>query len=232
VPLEIRSLTGNAAVESLGVSVGERLAPLDDVAASNQYAEKLGTCGPYGPPAFKGIAWTEEDAPTQVLTDPWGVMVGRAGFFPESHLQPGSDTYGSISLYLRVGPGEGTLIVDSSCVAPANHLSFYDPNNNLTKPVFVPGLVSIADCKCSHHGDIDGSGFIDATDLALLIDWVYFAQGPPPKDSACPHIDRGDVNCDGQDDVVDVSLMIDHVSFGGPPPCDPCSRDPYPVSCE
>ncbi|MEW5875805.1 MAG: hypothetical protein AB1752_11580 [Candidatus Zixiibacteriota bacterium] len=63
------------------------------------------------------------------------------------------------------------------------------------------------------RGDLDGSGFLDAVDLAILIDLVFFGANPPnPADLA-------DINCDTFPDAVDLALLIDFVFFGGAAPC-------------
>lgn len=66
-------------------------------------------------------------------------------------------------------------------------------------------------------GDLNYDGFVDALDLALEIDIVYFdlAYPPPP---ASP-----DLNLDGVVNSPDVVLLIDYVFRGGVPP-------PYPTN--
>jgi hypothetical protein len=98
-------------------------------------------------------------------------------------------------------------------------------------PTFTKGVITITECDCAHHGDLDGDGEITSLDHSLLIDWVYMGIGPPPADSACPHVDRGDVNCDGQDDALDVAYLSDYLYMSGPAPYDPCTCDPYPSNC-
>lgn len=80
--------------------------------------------------------------------------------------------------------------------------------------------VPIIECICPLQGDYDESGFIDATDLAILIDVVFFGVSDI-QDGNCITT-RGDFNCDGFTDAVDLALLIDHVFFGGSGPCDPC----------
>jgi len=76
-------------------------------------------------------------------------------------------------------------------------------------------------CLCSFQGDLDASGAVDAVDLAVVIDIVFFGASDV-QDGSCPR-SRADFNADGVSDSVDLALLIDHVFFGGPGPNDPCS---------
>jgi hypothetical protein len=85
---------------------------------------------------------------------------------------------------------------------------------------------------CASHGDVAGDdGALDAVDLQVLIDHIFFGGADPTTDQGCPHIDRGDFNCDGSDDAIDLSHLIDHVFFGGAGPCNPCACVSYPDNC-
>lgn len=67
-------------------------------------------------------------------------------------------------------------------------------------------------------GDLDRSGWIDASDLTLLIDYAFFGG------SACSLW----TNVDGQGesgDASDVQYMVDHVFFAGPPPDEECGME-------
>ena len=70
-------------------------------------------------------------------------------------------------------------------------------------------------------------GFVDAIDLNLLIDCVFF-NGDCPVTSNCPTT-RADYNADGVPDAVDLNALIDHIFFNGPEPCNPCN--PIQGSC-
>ena len=64
------------------------------------------------------------------------------------------------------------------------------------------------------HGDPDGSGTIDAVDIAFLINYLY-VNGPPPVP-----LFTGDANCDGKVDILDVVYLINYLFIDGPePPC-------------
>ncbi|MEW5875834.1 MAG: SBBP repeat-containing protein [Candidatus Zixiibacteriota bacterium] len=65
----------------------------------------------------------------------------------------------------------------------------------------------------SERGDLNADAFLDAVDLALMIDMVFFGLPlPQPQDLA-------DINCDTFTDAVDLAVMIDAVFFGGSIPC-------------
>ncbi len=84
--------------------------------------------------------------------------------------------------------------------------------------VYVPPF---GNCQCPFQADMNGDGFVDSTDLSLLIDIVFFG-GLDTSDPGCPGT-RADFNQDCFVDTVDLSAMIDHVFFGGAPPIDPCA---------
>ncbi|MEW5874227.1 MAG: hypothetical protein AB1752_03485 [Candidatus Zixiibacteriota bacterium] len=77
-------------------------------------------------------------------------------------------------------------------------------------------------CDCPWQADLDATGFIDAVDLALVIDVVFFGSSDI-QDPSC-HTTRGDFNADGFADAVDLAFLIDHVFFGAPGPVDACVR--------
>ncbi|GAB4324651.1 MAG: hypothetical protein Kow0074_17790 [Candidatus Zixiibacteriota bacterium] len=78
-------------------------------------------------------------------------------------------------------------------------------------------------CDCSCHGDIDCNGQIDAVDLNLLIQIIYF-NAESPVDDNCPHVGRADFNCNGIVDGVDLNALINFAFFVGSGPCDPCEN--------
>jgi hypothetical protein len=98
---------------------------------------------------------------------------------------------------------------------------------DLPGPSFVPSTIlgatsSFSPCICPEHGNLNDDSAIDAVDLAIVIDGVFFGGALPETDPECPHIHRGDISCDNSYDAVDLAIFIDHIFFGGPPPCDPC----------
>jgi len=82
------------------------------------------------------------------------------------------------------------------------------------------GVGDACGCLCSFPADLDGNGFVDATDLAFVIDIVFFGASDI-SDPGCPN-SRADFNADGFADATDLAFLIDHVFFGQPGPIDPC----------
>jgi len=80
--------------------------------------------------------------------------------------------------------------------------------------------VNTTACDCTSSGDLDQSGTIDAVDLAIVIDIVFFGQ-PDVQDQFC-QTTRADFDCNELTDAVDLAFLIDHVFFGGAGPCDGC----------
>jgi hypothetical protein len=83
------------------------------------------------------------------------------------------------------------------------------------------GATSALTCHCPRQGDIDGSQSVDAVDLAIVIDVVFFGQ-TDSKDWTC-FTSRSDFDGNEVPDAVDLALVIDHVFFGGAGPVDPCA---------
>jgi len=75
-------------------------------------------------------------------------------------------------------------------------------------------------CSCPFQADLDGDTFINAVDLAIEIDIVFFSAADI-QDPDCPTT-RADFNADGVPDAVDLALLIDHVFFSGSGPVSPC----------
>jgi len=65
-------------------------------------------------------------------------------------------------------------------------------------------------------GDLNDDGFIDALDLAVMID-LLFAGGAPPS-----HLNSADLNGDCQPDALDLGYLIDYIFAGGPLPQPGC----------
>lgn len=233
IPFAVRNVEPGCLPSAMSVSLAERLEDrLTQITVTNQYSVKDGTCTADSFAVFSTPHITQQDTFVDVAVQEWGMLFACYGYPEAEYLPAGSDTSGSVVLAFTPPPVFGSFEIDTTCVGPANHVFFMDGYPGpivIRTPVFVKGVVRMCDCR--FHGDLDGSGGIEATDLAILIDWVFFSVGPPPSDPTCPHVDRGDFNCDGVDDAMDLALMIDHVNYGGPGPCDPCACDPYPSGC-
>jgi hypothetical protein len=76
-------------------------------------------------------------------------------------------------------------------------------------------------CACAFQADMDGDGAVNAVDLAIEIDVVFFGAADV-QDPSCLAT-RADFNADSTVDAVDLALLIDHVFFGGAGPADPCT---------
>jgi uncharacterized delta-60 repeat protein len=76
------------------------------------------------------------------------------------------------------------------------------------------------ECGCPNQGDAEPDGFVTASDLARIIDAVFFS-GAESQDPACPTT-RFDFNCDLATDATDLAGWIDHIFFGSAGPCEPC----------
>lgn len=116
---------------------------------------------------------------------------------------------------------------------PESYLEFYGPaqtglagqwndlkNSTTVIDAFVVEYNANPGCNCPSQADLDGSTFIDAVDLAVVIDIVFFGMADV-QDPDCPAT-RSDFNDDRFADAVDLALLIDHVFFGGLGPVDPC----------
>jgi len=111
---------------------------------------------------------------------------------------------------------------------PVGSLASTDVDGNGTRDLVTGGssrIYTLMSCApapaCPYPGDPDGSGLIDAVDLAIAIDIIFFG-APEIQDPLCPN-PRADFDNSGLSDAVDLAFMIDHVFFGGQGPGDPCS---------
>jgi len=137
---------------------------------------------------------------------------------------PGGD---GIIAYLWVRPNFAAMpgqveIADSAWLGSTTRLRLVTPFDDGYPDYFDAGSITIAEplCDCPSQASFDGNTIVDAVDLALLIDIVFFG-APDVQDPNCPNA-RADFNCDEVSDAVDLAVMIDHVFFGGAGPCDPC----------
>jgi len=104
-----------------------------------------------------------------------------------------------------LGVGGGVTVVIDGAAAPLGFQVIHAWNNG----DLCGGVPSGVDC------------FVNAVDLACLIDYVFF--GAPPFDPE----ELADLNCDTFGDAVDLAILIDFVFFGGPQPLD-CGIFPSP----
>lgn len=153
----------------------------------------------------------------------------------EPTLLPGTDgTQGngipSAVIVFDVTEVGGAFIIDSTCTAPSNHLTFIDddPQVHAISPTFRPGIVLIG-CNAECHGDPNCDGACNLIDLVRSID-VAFNNAPAviDPDPRCP-VENTDVNCDLVTDVLDIARMI-NVQYRMSPMsrefCAPCDHIP------
>jgi hypothetical protein len=122
-------------------------------------------------------------------------------------------------------PQVTSLLIEGDTALPHTFNTMVDLHaENWKHPVLLSGTVEIGGgvCSCPYQGDFDGDGFVNAIDLAGMID-VLFSGSISPHDPDCP-FDRTDLNCSGFGDALDLAFMIDLLFAGGPPPCDPCGE--------
>lgn len=94
-----------------------------------------------------------------------------------------------------------------------------------------PNFPNPSQGTCGPQGDLNDDGLIDAIDLNVLIDYVFFGGATPTQDPECPASNRGDTDCNGLFDAVDLNVLIDYIFFGLPSMCDPCACASYPGTC-
>ncbi|MBD3298676.1 MAG: hypothetical protein GF341_08485 [candidate division Zixibacteria bacterium] len=83
------------------------------------------------------------------------------------------------------------------------------------------GIGDACECVCPSQADFDDNDVLDASDLNLMINVLFFSQ-TDPQDPFCPAT-RADFNNDGVADAVDLNELISHLFFNGDEPVDPCT---------
>lgn len=230
---EIRSISGRARPTVLSLGFGGRLDTLlNQIQVAGQFHDRSGECA-HGGPSYTDAVATVTDSLVAVTVMPWAFSLGAFGWPEDQYLPSGEDEEASVRLRMDLLDSIGSFEIDTACVSGSTLLQWVDAAwpPGAVVPSFQKGIIVVAECSCMYHGDLNASSTIDAVDVGMLINWVYFSSGPPASDATCPHVDRGDVNCDGVDDAADVAYLVEYVNFGGDPPCDPCTCDPYPESC-
>ncbi len=117
----------------------------------------------------------------------------------------------SAKLVFDVTEVGGAFIIDTTCMGPANHLSYIvdDPVAEfaILAPAFEKGIVLIG-CNAECHGDPNCDGQCNLIDLIKSVD-VAFNNAPPviDPDPRCP-VENTDVNCDLVTNVLDVVHMV------------------------
>jgi hypothetical protein len=233
--LELRSTSGGAFIENvLTMTVGGRLATWNTAGQGANLTRRIGQKNSPGTtscaPDSLGLVWgpapldTTPDFVTPDAAMYWGYGL-TVDILPGDDGLPGSGTP-SLILNFDVSTNAGTFVVDTTCIAPDNHLLFItglNPATDQIVPSFTPGTVTLA-CECDGHADPACDGLANVFDVIVAVD-VAFRGGAPISDPLCPR-ERTDANCSGATDVFDVVAMVDVAFRGGDPGtvfCDPCA---------
>ncbi len=67
-------------------------------------------------------------------------------------------------------------------------------------------------------GDANVDGVVDASDIIVLVNYLYLGSLPPNCE---PVTSCADVNLDGLVDIADIIYLINYIFIGGPEPCNP-----------
>ncbi len=117
--------------------------------------------------------------------------------------------------------GEFTYTPDSAYAGP-DSIQFEATDGLLTSnPGTIRINVSASDCICAHWGDPNRDGVLDAQDINVVINIIFF-NGYPSASVFCP-VPDADVNCDCVFDALDLNVIIKATFFNVPFSCDPCA---------
>jgi len=89
-------------------------------------------------------------------------------------------------------------------------------------PASATGLIAAAKTyfhesgQTTTNGDLDGSGFVDITDLGLMIDYLFFSQPIPAG------LNSADIDASCSVDIADLSYFVDYIFNNGPAPQTGC----------
>jgi len=157
---------------------------------------------------------------------------GRIGFSLRAdngggspYLNAGTGVVANLWLTVGVGATPGDVMtVDTAVLGGSTWLRLVSAFDDGRPDAFAAGTITIAGppCDCSHHGDLNGDGFLTIVDVVGVVDVAFRNGAPAITDPSCPHATRADYNCDGIIDVRDVARAVDVTFRAGAPPCDPC----------
>ncbi|HWO57107.1 MAG TPA: T9SS type A sorting domain-containing protein [bacterium] len=110
---------------------------------NRKYAAPSGTCAGHNDVFQTATALPDVNSPDGFLHAT--VSTGDEGIGEEIVLTPGSDPQGSPSFrfVFPVNGNEGTFMVDSCCVTPANINQYVDRNTDVVTPTFTPGIITL-----------------------------------------------------------------------------------------
>lgn len=81
-------------------------------------------------------------------------------------------------------------------------------------------------CPVAQTGDLSRDGRISATDLIMLVAYIYKSA---PELEPCAAV--GDVNCSGNLTSADLVYLVNYIFKGQAPPCNVCSMIPDTWPC-
>lgn len=152
VPLEIRSVSGGASVNSLKMSWGDRMPigrghPLGENGFTNQLHKGGCSCVKEGRQGY-GKLVSSDTLSHAVETLPIGALFSRFRMMGEN-LKPGADKTGSFVLSVDIGPKAGVIEIDTACVCPSHTLMFVDtsPSPRGVYPTFTKGVITVEACE-------------------------------------------------------------------------------------
>ena len=81
-------------------------------------------------------------------------------------------------------------------------------------------------CPITMTGDVNADGVINASDIIILVNYM-FQSGPPPEPCAA----SGDLNCSGNVTSGDCTELVAYIFKSGPAPCNVCALIPDTWPC-
>jgi hypothetical protein len=220
IPLTMESTSGGASITSARIEYRDRLTThLTEIQICNHYAQEDGTCKSGGPGGYGTIKGNTCGFDYPVVAMPEGFLLSSNKILG-SNLPPGNDI--AAVLVVDVGPDEGTMMIDTTCANPANHLLFVHamgyPVGDLS---FRRGLITVNPCCRTMTGNVDNDpdDIIDIGDLTALIQYLYIPPNPVPDCLEEANIDGDGL---GTIDIGDLTALIQYLYI---PP------NPEPAAC-
>lgn len=208
IPLELRLLEGSGFITTALTAVKQNRLSGMTYAVSDVLPDKDNTTW------YKcdGTGYKTRDT-TDVFVSPEGLFFGAVNGVGADPVGSGYDAEGQPSLIITfvASNAQGKFIIDTTCVTPDNHLSFYASDRTLITPSFTPGIVTICDCPCWADPNCDGIRS-DVLDVVNAVGVAFRGQAGS-ADPNCPYR-RYDVNADGVSDVLDVVRAV-NAAFTG-----------------
>jgi hypothetical protein len=77
-------------------------------------------------------------------------------------------------------------------------------------------------CAVGEPGDVDGDGIANASDIIIMVNFMFRSEFMPFGDYTA------DMNCDGLATSPDIIELVNYVFKSGPAPCDACTSPLFP----